>query len=180
MIYNSDYLEEQAALHTAEKICAAARTAPKGKGIDYLETMVLTGEHKDALADTMEKMGNEQGIGFFIRDAGNIRTAGAVVLMGMRENKRALNEICGYCHFKNCADCAEHNGVCAFDAVDIGIALGSAVASAADERVDTRVLFSAGRAALEMKLLGEGVSMIFAVPISISGKSPFFDRKPKA
>lgn len=179
MIYNSKAIEEQAILNAAARICAAARTAPKGKGIDYLETMVLTGEDKDALADTMERMGNEHGMGFFLRDAGNVRTAGAVVLMGMRENKRALNEICGYCHFKNCADCAQHNGVCTFDAVDLGIALGSAVASAADERVDSRILFSAGRAALEMKLFGEGVTMIFAVPISISGKSPFFDRKPK-
>ena len=30
MIYDSKYLEEQAVLHTAERICAAARTAPKG------------------------------------------------------------------------------------------------------------------------------------------------------
>ena len=179
MIYSSKQMEESALLATAAAMCAAARTAPKGKGIDYLETMVLTGEHKDALADTMEKMGNERGIGFFLRDAGNIRTAGAVVLMGMRENKRALNEICGYCHFKNCADCAANNGVCAFDAVDIGIALGSAASAAADERVDSRILFSAGRAALESGIMGEGVSMIFALPISISGKSPFFDRKPK-
>ncbi|MBR6767280.1 MAG: ferredoxin [Clostridia bacterium] len=179
MIYNSKAMEEQAVLNAAAKICAAARTAPKGKGIDYLETMVLTGAEKDALADTMERMGNEYGMGFFLRDAGNIRAAGAVVLFGMRENKRELHDICGYCHFKNCADCAANNGVCAFDAVDIGIAIGSAVSVAADERVDTRVLFSAGRAALEEKLLGDGVTMVFAVPISVSGKSPFFDRKPK-
>jgi len=180
MIYKSQTIEEQAVLNAAAKICAAARTAPKGKGLDYIETMVVTAEHKDALADTMQRMGEEFGMGFFLRDAGNIRASGAVVLVGVRENKRALNDICGYCHFKNCADCAEHNGVCAFDAVDLGIALGSAVASAADERVDSRILFSAGRAALEMKLFGEGVTMIFAIPLSISGKSPFFDRKPKS
>jgi len=179
MIYNSATIEEQAILNAAAKICAAARTAPKGKGIDYLETMVLTGSDKDALADTMQRMGEEFGMGFFLRDAGNVRTAGAVILFGMRENKRDLNDICGYCHFKNCADCAANNGVCAFDAVDIGIALGSAASAAADERVDSRILFSAGRAALESGIMGEGVSMIFALPISISGKSPFFDRKPK-
>jgi uncharacterized ferredoxin-like protein len=179
MIYNSNAIEEQAILNAAAKICTAARTAPKGKGLDYLETMVLTGSDKDALADTMQRMGEEYGMGFFIRDAGNVRASGAVVLFGMRENKRDLNDICGYCHFKNCADCAANNGVCAFDAVDIGIAIGSAAAAAADERVDSRVLFSAGRAALESKLMGDGVSMIFALPISISGKSPYFDRKPK-
>lgn len=179
MIYHSDAMENQAVLNAAANICAAARTAPKGKGIDYLETMVLTDEDKDRLADAMERMGQEQGVGFFLRDAGNIRAANAVVLLGMRENKRNLHDICDYCHFKNCADCASHNGLCAFDAIDMGIALGSAVATAADSRVDSRILFSAGRAALEMGLMGSEVTLIFAVPISVSGKSPFFDRKPQ-
>ena len=177
MIYNSDILEEQAVLHAAQKICAAARTAPKGKGLDNLATMVLTGDDKDALADEMERLSEPLNYAFFMRDAKNVRAAGAVALIGIREGKRGLNEGCGYCHFQNCADCAEKNGVCAFDAVDVGIALGSAVASAADERVDTRILFSAGRAAQSLGVMGGDVSMIFAIPISVSGKSPFFDRK---
>lgn len=179
MIYDSKFLEEQAVLHTAERICAAARTAPKGRGWDNMVTMVLTGEDKDNVAAVMERMAGEYNAAFFNRDADNVRVSQALVLMGIKEGKRKLNDICGYCHYKNCGECAEKNGVCAFDAVDVGIALGSAVASAADDRVDTRILFSAGRAVLEMGIMGEGVSMIFAVPISVSGKSPFFDRKPK-
>lgn len=179
MIYDSKYLEEQAVLHTAERICAAARTAPKGRGWDNMVTMVLTGEDKDNVAAVMERMAEERDVAFFVRDAGNVRVSQALVLIGIKESKRKLNEICQYCHHANCADCAAKNGVCTFDAVDVGIALGSAVASAADDRVDSRILFSAGRAVQEMGLMGEGVSMIFAVPISISGKSPFFDRKPK-
>lgn len=177
MIYDSKTVEEQAVLHAAQKICAAARTAPKGRGVDKLETLLLTGADKDAIADEMDRLAEPLSYKFFMRDAKNVRAAQALVLMGMREDKRGLDDGCGYCHFENCADCAQNNGVCTFDAVDIGIALGSAVASAADERTDTRILFSAGRAAMEMKIMGEGVSMIFAIPISITGKSPFFDRK---
>ena len=62
----------------------------------------------------------------------------------------------------------------------MGIALGSAAATAADLRMDSRILFSAGRAAKEMGLLGENVGQVFGLPLSVSGKSPFFDRKRKA
>lgn len=179
MIYDSEYLEEQAVLHTAERICAAARTAPKGRGWDKMVSMTLTGADKDNVAETMERMAEEREVSFFKRDAGNVRTSKALVLIGIKESKRALNEICQYCHHKNCAACAEANGVCVFDAVDVGIALGSAAASAADDRVDSRILFSAGRAVMEMGIMGEGVSMVFAIPLSVSGKSPFFDRKSK-
>ncbi len=48
---------------------------------------------------------------------------------------------------------------------------------AADSRVDSRVLYSAGRAALSLKLMDADVRMIMAVPLSVSGKSIFFDRK---
>lgn len=43
-------------------------------------------------------------------------------------------------------------------------------------RVDSRVLFSAGLAAERLGLLGEGVGQVYAIPISIGSKSPFFDR----
>ena len=45
--------------------------------------------------------------------------------------------------------------------------------------MDSRILFSAGRAAMEEKIMGEDVSLVFGLPVSVSGKSPFFDRKPK-
>ena len=54
-----------------------------------------------------------------------------------------------------------------------------AAAMAANLRMDNRILFSAGRAAINLKLLGDGVGQVFALPLSVSGKSVFFDRKPK-
>ena len=177
MKLDSREMEMRAALDAAARICAAARTAPKACGIDRVVTLTLTDADKDALADVMERLGNENGAGFFIRDAGNVRTALAIVLIGIEEGQRGLGEICGYCHEKDCAACRANGGVCAYDPVDVGIALGSAAATAADLRVDSRILFSAGRAAKEMGLLGENVGMIFGLPIAITGKSPFFDRK---
>ena len=179
MLYNSDDMEMRAALDAAARICAAARTAPKAKGIDRIHTLALTGEDKGAVAEEMERIGNSSGAGFFLRDADNVRAANALVLIGIAEGKRGLNALCGHCHYADCGECAANNGVCAFDPIDLGIALGSAAATAADCRVDSRILFSAGRAAQNLGLMGADVKMIHALPISISGKSPFFDRKPK-
>ncbi len=82
---------------------------------------------------------------------------------------------CGHCGFPTCAGRPE--GVpCAINSVDVGIAIGSACATAADMRVDTRVMFSAGLAAQRLNYL-EGCRSVYAIPVSASSKNPFFDRK---
>ena len=177
MIYRSDDIEMEAVLATARRMCAAARTAPKAKGIDRIETMILTGADKDKVADELERLSGPFQYKFFLRDAGNVRAAQALVLIGAREGQRGLNEGCRHCHFDNCADCAAKGGVCVYDPMDLGIAIGSAVAAAADGRVDNRVLFSAGRAAMSLKLMGEDGRMVMGIPLSVKGKNPFFDRK---
>ena len=54
--------------------------------------------------------------------------------------------------------------------------MGSAVSMAADKRVDNRVMFSAGAAALELGWLGQaGIAM--GIPLSARGKSIYFDRR---
>ena len=175
MIYSSKDMESRAVLDTAAKICAAARTAPKTRGMDGLVTCVLTGEDKSQLAAQMRKLADELDYAFFNRDADNVDASDAVVLFGMEEVRRGLDAGCQYCHFESCADCTEKDGLCAWDAIDIG----SAAAAAADARVDSRVMFSVGRAAKSLGLLGEKASLVLGLPLSISGKSPFFDRKPK-
>ena len=180
MLYNSEDMEMRAALNAAAEICAAARTAPKACGVDRIHTLTLTDADKDAVADEMERIGSAYGAAFFLRDAGNVRDARVLVLIGIEEDVRGLNEVCGYCHFADCGACASGNGVCVYDPMDVGIALGSAAAKAADLRMDNRILFSAGRAAQELGLMGEKVRLIYGLPLAVSGKSPFFDRKPKA
>ena len=50
MYYSSAECEEKALLDAAFALCAAARTAPKGRGRDFILTAVVTGEEKEALA----------------------------------------------------------------------------------------------------------------------------------
>ena len=175
MHITSQQAEEQAVLNLAYAVCAAARTAPKACGIDHMETAILTGDNKQKVADEMRRQGEALPAPFFIRDAGNVDASGAVVLMGVKYEPRGLNERCGLCGFDNCAACTAAGATCVFTPLDLGIALGSAVAMAADCRVDNRIMFTIGKAAAALGLLGD-YKLIMGIPLSVSGKSPFFDR----
>ena len=175
MILNEREERHEHLLWVARQMMTAARTAPKGKGIDVIETIAVTGADIQLLSDTMRQMYEENGLKFFLRDADNILSAEAIVLIGTREQPQGLN--CGHCGFELCTD--RLPGVpCAINTVDVGIAIGSACAMAADLRVDTRVMFSVGQAA---QRLGwpEDCHSVYAIPVSASSKNPFFDRKPK-
>jgi uncharacterized ferredoxin-like protein len=169
-------LEREGLLEVARRMCMAARTAPKGKGVDNLVTAVLTGEEKQEIAREMQRIGEETETAFFVRDAGNVRAAGALVLLGTSVKTLGVPN-CGFCGYKDCADNERHNGICAFNTGDLGIAVGSAAGVAMDCRVDTRVMFSAGRAAVNLRTLGKEVRIAWGIPLSVTGKSPFFDRK---
>ncbi|MFR6570726.1 MAG: DUF2148 domain-containing protein [Christensenellales bacterium] len=106
-----------------------------------------------------------------------MRESQAVVLVGASYHTRGLNEGCGLCRQGNCAQCIKNSGVCVFDPIDLGIAIGSAVSVAANDRVDNRVMFSVGQAAKLLGLMAENVQMIMGIPLSVSQKSPYFDRK---
>ncbi len=178
MKYDAQQMEEQAVLATAAKMCAAARTAPKAKGLDHIETLVLTGADKDALADKMHEVAAREfgdAPSTFHRDAENLRAAAAVVLIGIHPARRGL-AYCSLCGFESCAACSEAKGRCCFDGIDLGIALGSAAAAAADERVDSRIMYTVGKAAEEMGYV-EGPVIWHGIPLSVTGKSIFFDRK---
>lgn len=175
MIQNERELRHETVLHIARQMMTAARTAPKGKGIDIVEVALVTGDDLKTLSNRMIALAEEQGMKFFLRDADNILSAECVVLIGTREQAQGLN--CGHCGYALCGD--RPAGVpCAINTIDVGIAIGSACATAADNRVDTRVMFSAGLAAQRLNWL-EGCRQVFAIPVSASSKNPFFDRKPK-
>ncbi len=173
MLYNERDMREDQALDIAEKMMVAARTAPKAKGVDVIECAVLTDDDQEALAQAMEAIGEERGLKFFLRDANCVRASQCVVLVGTHNRPQGLN--CDYCGFPSCGD-KPHEAPCEINAVDVGIALGAAVSRAQAFGVDTRIMFSAGWSAWKMGLLGEGVGQVYAIPVSISSKSPFFDR----
>ena len=177
MFIQSKHAEEQAVLNLANEICAAVRTAPKACGIDHLDTAILTGDDKSQIAQEMRRLADSFGSrGSFIkRDADNVDASHAVVLVGALYKTRALSEICRLCGFENCTAAENAGASCAFTAIDLGIALGSAVSLAADKRVDNRIMFTIGKAAASLGLLGDH-KMIMGIPLSVSGKSLFFDR----
>ena len=175
MIINEREARHEQVMQIARQMMTAARTAPKGKGVDVIEIALVEGDDIRRLSEEMIAIQEENGFKFFLRDAGNILNAECILLIGTREHAHGLN--CGHCGYSNCTD--RPNGVpCAIVSVDVGIAIGSACATAADHRVDTRVMFSAGLAAQRLNIL-KGCRQVFAIPVSASSKNPFFDRKPK-
>jgi len=176
MIYASDATEKNAAMRVSELMSAAARTAPKACGIDAVETMVIDGEDKDKLTAAMREIGTEKTKKVFIRDAGNVDACHCIVLIGAGVKPRGLN--CSLCGTENCAAAVDNGIPCALAVHDLGIAVGSAAATAMDNRIDNRILFTAGMAALRLKLFSDNVKICFGIPLAINGKNIFFDRPP--
>jgi len=176
MKLNGKILEAEGIMAVARLMCMAARTAPKGRGRDNLATMLLSEQDMQPLITEMERLYAETSAGVFKRDAETLQQVPALLLLGTKIDQLGLTG-CGFCGFADCDENKAQNGICAFNTGDLGIALGSAVSVAADHRVDTRILFSAGRAALNLKLLGPEVRVAYGIPLSVSAKNPFFDRK---
>ncbi len=179
MIKTMENAEHDAIMAVADLMAAAAKTAPKTSGQDSVFSAIVTGEDKDKLAEEMRRFGEEVGEDFIMRDAGNVDNSECVVLIGCKDAPYGLPN-CGLCGFKNCGECKKVGGNCTFNVTDLGIAVGSAVSVAADHRIDNRVMYSVGRAASRMKLLGENVGLIWGIPLKTSCKSIYFDRNPGA
>ena len=176
MIYKSEDAEQRAIIDVAYGMVAAARTAPKACGIDTIETLIVDGEDKDKLAAEMRKIGDSLNSAHFVRDAGNVDNAECVVLIASVYKPVGLDK-CSFCGFETCGDMAGAGGRCAFNITDLGIAVGSAAAFAMDNRIDNRIMFTAGKASLELGWFPESVKLAYGIPLSVSGKSPFFDRQ---
>jgi len=168
---------EARALDTvAELMCLAARTAPKARGLDNLHIEVFRGERKAQVTAKMREVAEAHDVAFFARDADNCDAAPLVVLVGTKVVPVGVPH-CGFCGFGDCAGCRQAGGLCAFNASDLGIALGSAGAVAAAHHADNRMMFSFGKSAVEAGLLPDEIRVAVGIPLSATGKSPFFDRK---
>ena len=139
----------------AIQLMIAAQTAPKGRGVDTLKFLVLTGDEKDELATMMDKIACRDNVDFFARDAKNIRACSAVLLIGTDNSVRGLN--CALCGHATCSQ-KPSTQPCVFNEVDLGIAIGSAVSSAGMFKIDNRVMYSAGKTAIEMNLMEKNVN----------------------
>jgi uncharacterized ferredoxin-like protein len=188
--YTSDQAEKEAARMVAMLMAASARTAPKTRGLDSIKTLILEGEDVEKLAAGMERKGEKMPshTGAILKgNASNVRVSSCVLLIGVsREPKKIDSPLdCGACGYGSCQNLAkvpkrvqDFNGpTCMFQAMDLGIALGSAVKTASECNIDNRMMYSIGVAAKEMQLMDS--DLIIGIPLSVSGKSPYFDRSSK-
>ena len=185
-IIKGEDAERGAVEEVAKLMLVSARTAPKSGGIDDIQTLLMTGEEKDALASEMKKVAGERNIDGFRRDGANVQDSQAVVLIGVRGTKKyGLN--CGACGYRDCKEfeMAEKKlgqdfmgPNCVFKLLDMGIALGSAAKMAMELNVDNRIMYRIGVAAKRLGLLPES-SVVMGIPLSAKGKSIYFDRPVK-
>jgi len=154
----SEEAERQAIRVVATMMASSARTAPKARGVDDVQTLLVEGDDIEALARAMEDKAEE------------------------KPPYQPLD--CGACGYKTCRrllnarkkDGNDFSGpLCVFQAIDLGIALGSAVKLASELNVDNRLMYTVGAAARRLGLLNADV--IIGIPLSAGGKNPYFDRQ---
>lgn len=175
-IIREEQILNETVIEIAKKIIIAARTAPKARGINNLETALITGNDIKVLSDKMKQIAEQGGEAFFARDSASILNAEAIVLLGSKYQTYGLKK-CGYCGFESCDDKNRPKGVaCVYHIIDLGIAIGSAVSVASNHHVDNRIMYSIGQAALDLNIFEKDVKIVFGIPLSATSKSPFFDR----
>lgn len=182
-------IEQKAVQWAAYLMATSARTAPKARGVDNILTAVIDSEEDlEALAKAMERQYQQKKVKIesFLRDANNVRQSSAVLLIGVKGTMPKKPELplnCGACGYQTCKEfmgVSKKGGedfvgpLCFFQALDLGIALGSAVKIAADLNIDNRMMFTIGGAAKDLGFLD--ADAIIGVPLSVSGKNIFFDR----
>lgn len=167
-------IRKSALKDAAEFMCVAARTAPKTRGQDNLIIALLDETERSKVMAKMEEISARDNRPSFQRDAGSLKDVEHIVVIAAKRKSLGLN--CGFCGYPTCVELEKTKGVCAYDSMDLGIALGSACAIAADFRADNRLMFSIGKAVIELGLL-PGAVMAIGIPLSATGKNPFFDRQ---
>ena len=179
-----EYDYTQHLLEVARLMELSARTAPKSLGHDFLEILTISGEAIQKLAEAILAFGQKSGKHNFERDAENVRKSPVVVLIGLK-NAATLGLNCSVCGYEKCTDLqdapkitGEFKGpLCAFRAIDYGIALGSAVKTAQMLNVDNRIMYRIGVAARDAGIVDWDIAL--GIPLSATGKNIYFDRELK-
>jgi len=175
MIRKSNEAEMQALEQAANMMAAAARTAPKTCGIDNIQVVIVTEGDIKKLIPKMIEISIRDKRPSLDRDAHNIDKVHVCVIIGAKSNSPGLN--CGFCGFKTCEGLKKAGGICAFNSMDLGIALSSACGIAGQFHIDNRMMLSIGKAALELGLFDKDIKQAIGIPLSVTGKNIFFDRK---
>ncbi len=176
-----------AVVEVGHLMALSARTAPKAVGKDFIGVLLLKGAEVDRLGDAMVAHGERGGNKGFVRDGGNVKASAAVLLVGLREHP-PLGLDCNGCGFGSCEAFSKARAAmkghkspfagpaCALRVLDLGIAVGSAAKTAQMHNVDNRVMYRAAVTAIELGMLVAVQAL--AIPLSATGKSPYYDRPP--
>jgi uncharacterized ferredoxin-like protein len=184
MILREEDFKNEGVKIAAYLMAESARTAPKSKGEDDVEIVYVDGDDLEKIAAKMDEMGKEEGRDKdFFRDAESVRKSQSILLIGV-SGEKTIGLNCGACGY-SCPDLKKMRKEgkdftgpnCVFKILDLGIALGSAAKLAAVLGVDTRIMYRIGTAARKLGLAKSDVVM--GIPISATGKSPYFDRAKK-
>jgi uncharacterized ferredoxin-like protein len=169
-------IRQSALLDIARAMVIAARTAPKGKGVDNLFACIVPRDEIPGLHAKMTELFIATDAPVFKINGDDILKADCIVVLGARDMPLGLKH-CGFCGYGSCREKEQSGkGRCAISMNDLGIAIGSAVAVAADRRVDTRIMYSIGYTMLQAGMLPADVVVAHGIPLSASSKNPFFDR----
>ncbi len=185
----SKEVEKSAVIMAAALMAASARTSPKGRAVDSTTSLVLMDDDLEKLALAMERKAAEKPdylSSVYRRDANNVRNSGCVLLLGVTGEPKKIEQPidCGACGFASCEHLSKARKkaktkdfvgpVCIFQAMDLGIALCSSAKLAADLGIDNRMMYTVGAAAQSLRLLDSDI--IIGIPLSVTGKNPYFDR----
>ncbi|MBI5124462.1 MAG: ferredoxin [Candidatus Omnitrophica bacterium] len=173
---NTNELEHDAIKDVAEIMAESARTAPKTRGIYNIEVIAIDDDAtKKKVIEKMREISKKENRPSFERDANSIEASPVFIVIGVKSNPAGLN--CGSCGYATCAQLGKTKGICAYNSIDLGIAVGSAIGVASNFHADNRVMYSIGRACLDLKYFSQTVKQALGIPLSMTGKNPFFDRK---
>lgn len=167
--------EEDALLQVANLMALSARTAPKARGEDFIDIVVVTGPELKKLGKAMLKFGERVNDMDYERDGMCVCNSTACLLIGVRDPIQRKGTPKGKEGRKGTSKgdfYDESERVKRY--LDLGIALGSAAKTASIHNADCRIMWHAGEVARHLGMM-DGMAVI-GIPIAAHGKNIFFDR----
>jgi uncharacterized ferredoxin-like protein len=181
---------QEAVRIAARLLLASGTTSPRVGGVGETTIHIIDDECDiEELCQATERMSVEnESWGFFKRDAAILRDADAVLIV---TSLRCLTDpgdfncnLCGKltCEYQREAEklpdepgIAFKGPLCIFRANNVGYAVDSMVALARNLGIDYGVYWSAGAAAMRLRIVPKVTGFALAVAISATEKSPFRD-----
>jgi len=183
LIIEKDKAIEDSVLSIAKLMVAAATTAPKSKGFDDTEMKIVVGAGIKRIADQIVESRKTElrspTFWYMGPDAESVRSSQAIVLIGVYAKKPPLELDCGACGYATCVEFKEavkrgSTGLCVVKTLDLGIAVCSALVTAAVNLVDNRLMWSVGWEAKKLGLMK--ADLVLGIPLSATGSNIFVDR----